>query len=102
MSQKMSFSELVKNSEVPVLVDFWATWCGPCLAMAPVLEQIADTYEGKLKVIKIDVDKNQALAQNFGIQSVPTLLLFKKGEVVWHKIGGTTFSTLKSELQYFV
>jgi thioredoxin 1 len=102
MSQKMSFSELVQNSEVPVLVDFWATWCGPCVAMAPVLEQIADTYEGKLKVIKIDIDKNQALAQNFNIQSIPTLLLFKKGEVVWHKIGGTTYSALKSELQYFV
>lgn len=94
----MSFSELVQNSEVPVLVDFWATWCGPCVAMA----QIADTYEGKLKVIKIDVDKNQALAQNFGIQSIPTLLLFKNGEVVWHKIGGTSFSVLKNELQYFV
>lgn len=102
MSQKMSFSELVENSEVPVLVDFWATWCGPCVAMAPILEQIADTYEGKLKVIKIDVDKNQTLASNFGIQSIPTLLLFKKGEVVWHKIGGTTFTALKSELQYFV
>ena len=102
MSQKLSFAQLVEQSDVPVLVDFWATWCGPCVAMAPVLEQIADTYEGKIKVIKIDVDKNQALASNFGIQSIPTLLLFNKGEVVWQKIGATSFSNLKNELQYYV
>jgi thioredoxin 1 len=80
------FSELIK-SEKPVLVDFYADWCGPCKAMNPVIKDVAKAMEGKGKVIKINIDKNTKAAQNFQVQAVPTFMIFKNGKVVWRHAG---------------
>lgn len=77
----------VLQSPVPVLVDFWAIWCGPCRLIAPIVEELANQYAGKLKVLKVDVDREQNLAIRYGIMSIPTLLLFKNGQVVDQIVG---------------
>lgn len=82
-----SFQSEVIDSDKPVLVDFWAEWCGPCKMIAPVLETIADEYDGSLKITKLDVDANPNTSMKFGVMSIPTLLLFKNGEVVEKLIG---------------
>lgn len=82
-----NFEAEVLNSDTPVMVDFWAVWCGPCRMVAPVMDQLASEYEGKLKVAKIDVDKARATAGRYGVQSIPTVLVFKGGEVVETIIG---------------
>lgn len=82
-----NFDQEVLNSETPVLVDFWAVWCGPCRAIAPVVEEMAKSYDGKLKVGKLDVDNNPETSVKFGIRSIPTLLVFKGGKVVEQIIG---------------
>ncbi len=84
---KKSFQELISSPGMPVLVDFYADWCGPCKTMAPILQQVAQQYAGKLKVIKIDVDKNPAVAQQYRIQGIPTLLLFHQGKQLWRQSG---------------
>jgi thioredoxin 1 len=81
-----TFGDVIKNTQ-PVLVDFHATWCGPCKMMAPELQKFAQKNTGKLRVIKIDIDKNPAVAQQFKIQGVPTLILFKEGKVLWRQSG---------------
>jgi thioredoxin 1 len=76
------FDSDVLNSSQPVLVDFWATWCGPCRQIAPLIDDLAVKYEGKVKVGKVDIDQNQDLAEKYGINAIPTLLLFKDGEII--------------------
>lgn len=92
-----SFKDII-NSEVPTLVDFYATWCGPCRAMAPVLDQLKHDFGTKVRVIKIDVDRNPAIADKFKIRGVPTFILFKKGEVIWRQSGGMDVNTLKHKI----
>ncbi|MBV9081514.1 MAG: thioredoxin [Acidobacteriaceae bacterium] len=82
-----TFDKDVLNSDVPVLVDFWAEWCGPCRMMGPTVDQVASEYAGKVKVGKLDVDSNQQTASRYGIRGIPTLLLFKDGKVVEQKVG---------------
>lgn len=82
-----SFEEIVLKSDKPVLVDFWATWCGPCQAIAPVIEELSAEFDGKAVVGKVDVDNNQDLSVKYGIRSIPTLLVFKNGEVVDKIVG---------------
>ncbi|MCP4197833.1 MAG: thioredoxin [Proteobacteria bacterium] len=81
------FEQAVIKSDVPVLVDFWAPWCGPCKMVGPVLEQIAAQYQGRAKVVKVNVDDNKQIAGSLGIQSIPTVVLYKDGEVVEKVIG---------------
>ena len=81
------FQNQVISSEHPVLVDFWATWCGPCRALAPILEDLSTEYVGRVKVAKVDVDSNQSTAAQFGVRSIPTLLLFKDGQVIGQLVG---------------
>lgn len=82
-----TFQAEVLESQTPVLVDFWAAWCSPCRMIAPVVEQLADDYEGQMKVAKLDVDANQGTARQFGVMSIPTLLLFKEGKPVERLVG---------------
>ncbi len=96
VSSDQEFKSDVLDSSIPVVVDFWATWCGPCRAMAPHLDAIAEAHDGKLRIVKVDVDRNQQSAVNYGIQSLPTLLIFKNGEVV-DKLVGNPGSKAKLE-----
>ena len=93
-----SFEQDVLQAEGPVLVDFWAEWCGPCKAIAPVLEELAEDYDGKLKVCKMDVDSNTETAPKYGIRGIPTLIVFNNGDVAGTKVGAVS----KSQLSAFI
>ena len=82
-----AFDETINGSDTPVLVDFWAEWCGPCKMIAPVLDELAETYDGKLKVVKLNVDENRASAMKYHVRSIPMLLLFKDGQIQATQIG---------------
>ena len=93
-----SFEEDVLKSEIPVLVDYWAEWCGPCKMIAPILEEIVGEYTGKLKVAKLNIDENSATPPKFGIRGIPTLMIFKDGDVEATKVGALS----KSQLTAFI
>ena len=94
-----NFDTEVKNSDVPVLIDFWAVWCGPCKMIAPIVEELAGEYDGKAKIGKLDVDNNQKVAMQFGIRSIPTLLIFKGGEMVDQIVGAVPKAHIEEKLK---
>lgn len=93
-----SFEEDVLNSDTPVLVDFWAEWCGPCRMVGPVVDELAGEYEGKAKIGKVNVDENSEISTKYGIRSIPSLLIFKNGEVVDQIVGAVPKNQLKKQL----
>ncbi|AFZ54680.1 thioredoxin [Cyanobacterium aponinum UTEX 3222] len=97
--KEADFKEVVLDSELPVLVDFWAPWCGPCRMVAPVVEEIAQQYEGKVKVVKLNTDENPQIASQYGIRSIPTLMVFKDGEKKDMVVGAVPKTTLSNTLE---
>ena len=97
-----SFEQDVLKSEVPVLVDFWAPWCGPCRMVAPVVEEIAGIYEGRIKVFKLNTDENPAVAGQYGIRSIPTLMIFKYGQKVDTVVGAVPKTTLSTTIDKYL
>jgi thioredoxin 1 len=93
-----NFNQIIQ-SNVPTLVDFYATWCGPCKTMHPILDQLKEKYGEKIRILKIDVDKNQAVASQFRVQGVPTFVLFKSGNKIWRESGAFPLSVLESKIK---
>jgi len=93
-----TFEQMVLKSDKPVLVDFWATWCRPCLMVAPIIDELAEEYGDKVDFVKLDVDENARTASNYGIMSIPTLLIFKDGQPVSHLVGVRPKNELKQNL----
>ncbi|NJK41977.1 MAG: thioredoxin [Acaryochloridaceae cyanobacterium SU_2_1] len=97
-----TFKEEVIDSDVPVLVDFWAPWCGPCRMVAPVVDEISEQYKGQVKVVKINTDENPNVASQYGIRSIPTLMVFKDGQRVDMVVGAVPKTTLASTLDKYL
>ncbi|MDR1043749.1 MAG: thioredoxin [Candidatus Adiutrix sp.] len=94
-----NFDSEIKNSPTPVLVDFWAPWCGPCKAVAPILEELSGELQGRLNIAKVNVDENQAVAARFGVRSIPTMVVIKNGEVLERIVGSRPKHDLKAALE---
>lgn len=97
-----TFEEVVLNAELPTLVDFWAVWCGPCKMIAPILEEIAEEYQGQLQVVKLDVDTNGEAAFKYGVSGIPTLILFKEGQPAERLVGFMPKEKLLSKLRPYL
>ena len=97
-----NFQELVLNSDKPVLVDFWAAWCGPCRMLGPIIEEIHDDFQGKAIVGKVDVDDNQQVSMDYGIRNIPTVLIFKNGEVVDKFVGVAPKASIAEKLNAYL
>ena len=98
----LNFTEEVLESQVPVLVDFWAPWCAPCKAIAPVLEELAEEFGSRLKIVKVNADENRATAMKYNISSIPTLLLFKNGELLDETIGAAPRHLILGNINYYL
>ena len=99
---EQNFDAEVLETDVPVLVDFWAPWCGPCKMMSPVIEELAQEFEGRAKVGKVNVDDNKALAERFGVMSIPTLIIFKNGQSVGQMVGTAAKNLLSKKLEQLI
>ena len=97
--KQKSFEAFINESELPVLVDFWAAWCGPCKMMEPVIKEVAPEFKGRLKVIKVNVDKKPHIAAQYQVQGIPTFILFKNGQPVWRTSGAVSKTQLKKQLE---
>lgn len=102
MSKKKSFSDLIKGSQIPVLVDFYADWCGPCKTLSPIVQQVSSALHGRVKIIKVNVDKNQSAAMKYQIRGVPTLILFKEGKVLWRQSGVMQKNVLQHTIEQYL
>lgn len=96
-----TFKDII-NGDKPVLIDFYATWCGPCKAMSPIIDSIAAELNGEARILKVDIDKNQAVASHYQVQAVPTLMIFKKGELLWRQSGAMDKMSLLEQIKYFI
>lgn len=102
MSKKKSFSDLINKSDVPVLVDFYADWCAPCKTLSPIIQQVSSALHGRVKVIKVNVDKNQSAAMKYQIRGVPTMMLFNRGKVLWRQSGVMQKNALQQTLEKYL
>jgi thioredoxin 1 len=102
LNSEAEFEKEVLNSPIPVMVDFWAEWCGPCKVLSPIIDEIATEFKEQLKVVKVDVDKNNALTMKYGVMSMPTLKFFKNGKQVGEMIGAAPKNTLVNEIKKYL
>jgi thioredoxin 1 len=102
MSKKKTFSDLIKNSQVPVLVDFYADWCGPCKTLSPIVQEVSSALHGRIKVIKVNVDKNQNASMKYGIKGVPTLILFRRDTILWRQSGVLSKRDLQQTVERYL